>query len=155
MAKLNTKTHSTRGRERRTALQSHNIALNTAKIGAWEVDLKNYSMSVSDEYKALWGLNPDDPFDPQRVYTAIHPDSRATVEKAFFDAVAKNIPYVSEYCINHPDGSLRWHSSFGVRGENNNDRMFGVTLDITERKRASDVLRGLSRGANESFAATL
>lgn len=101
---------------------------------------------LSDGIKELCGY-PAQEFlhNAVRTYASIiHPDDRAAVERAVFDAVGRQAPYALEYRLTHADGSVRWvyergRGFFGADG--GVQWLDGVILDITERKQAEATLR--------------
>jgi len=150
MARLSPKIDlSMRPKREDPAGRSFNIALDTAKIGAWELDINTNALFASKECKALFGVGPDEPFDAQRAFELIHPDYRDAVQNGFRTALENNTQYLSEYCITQPNGSVRWLSSIAVR-DPGAAKMLGVTIDVTERKRARDILQQLSSARSTS-----
>ena len=77
----------------------------------------------------------------------LHPEDREQVRKAIGHAVETRTPYAGEFRMLWPDGTVRfaaatakcWYSSNGLP-----QRMLGITIDISERKRAERELRELS-----------
>ena len=129
------------------------LALETAKLGSWQLDLTTGVLSGSDQCKANLGLPPDADFSHQRFVAAIHPDDRDRVSKAGERAIAHQTDYEAEYRNIWPDGSIHWIVARG-RGIYAPDstplRLVGVCLDITERKQAEVALR-----ASENLYRTL
>jgi len=50
-------------------------------------------------------------------------------------------PYANEYRIHLPGGGVRWIRSVAHRLPDDHRRMFGVSMDVTERRAADDRLR--------------
>lgn len=101
---------------------------------------------LSDGIKDLCGYPAQDFLgNAVRSYASIiHPDDRAGVERAVFDAVSRHTSYTLEYRLIHADGSVRWvyergQGLFGPDGAVT--CLDGVILDITERKQAEVTLR--------------
>jgi hypothetical protein len=79
-----------------------------------------------------------------RTFTSIiHPDDRADVEREVRTAPSEDRPYALEYRIVRADGDVAWVLERGqcVVESDGQVRLDGVLFDITERKRAEDVLR--------------
>jgi PAS fold len=79
-----------------------------------------------------------------RTFTSIiHPDDRADVEREVRTATSEDRPYALEYRIVRADGDVAWVLERGqcVVESDGQVRLDGVLFDITERKRAEDVLR--------------
>src|SRR5258708_13853789 len=93
---------------------------------------------LSDEAFRIYGLDPssrDIPFE--RFYKATHPEDEPSLREEFYCAIQPKIYYDLEYRIYRPDGTIRFlrsvghHNPAGEIGE-----YVGITMDITERKRA-------------------
>ncbi len=130
-----------------TALQSSEerlrLAAETAHIGPWQWDLTTGDLDTSDACKAQFGLGPKDRFTFSDFLGSVHPDDRAPVQAALDAVVRDHVPYRSEYRVFWPDGSLHWILASGrilFDGENQPATMIGVTLDVTERHTAMEML---------------
>lgn len=73
-------------------------------------------------------------------------------------ALAEGLPYEMEYRVVWPDGNVRWLNTRGIveyDEQGHPQRMLGVAMDITERKRAKETLEQRLRdlnAANEELA---
>lgn len=117
------------------------LALKTAKLGSWELDLTTSILSSSDICKANFGLPPEAELSYQDVLAAIHPDDRDRVRAAVEYAIAEQADYDAEYRNIWPDGSIHWLIARGrciYAADGQPLRMVGVTLDITPRKQAEE-----------------
>ncbi|MBW4606233.1 MAG: response regulator [Hassallia sp. WJT32-NPBG1] len=118
--------------------QQLRLALKTAKLGSWELNLQTNVLSASDQYKLNFGLSPDADFSYQTLMSRIHPDDQAWVQSAIKQAIANDTDYDVEYRNIWADNSIHWVL---VRGRciydliGNPLRMVGMSMDITERKR--------------------
>ncbi len=120
------------------------IALETAKLGSWQLDLVTGVLDSSDQCKANFGLPPEAELSYQRLLELIHPDDRQHVQQTVAQAIANQIDYDAEYPTIWLDGSIHWMIARGrtIYGSNGQPlRMIGVTLDITERKQVEEALR--------------
>ena len=95
---------------------------------------------LSDEAFRIYGLDPssrDIPFE--RFYKATHPEDEPALRGKFYGAIQARMDYDLEYRIYRPDGTIRFlrsvghHNPAGEIGE-----YVGITMDITERKRAEE-----------------
>jgi PAS domain S-box-containing protein len=124
------------------------IALQTGKLGSWQLDLNTLELDSSEICKANFGLSEDADFSYQDLFAAIHPEDRARVGEAVKLAVADRSDYHAEYRVVWPDGSTHWIIARG-RGiyepGGESQRMIGVTVDITERRQAEDTRKELLR----------
>lgn len=123
--------------ERRLAM-----AIEVARLGTWELDLKTFELTCSARTKAMYGFSPDAELTLQdfaRVFSAADWDRwQGEARKA----VANRSDYRGEQRFVLPDGSVRWTSWSGrvIDNELGPGRMLGVTLDVTEQKMAEEEL---------------
>ncbi|MBZ5597039.1 MAG: PAS domain S-box protein [Acidobacteriia bacterium] len=96
---------------------------------------------VSLAYEQVWGRPCQSLYAaPESYLDAIHPEDREAAERSF----ASHVPFVHEYRIIRPDGSVRWilDRAFPVRNKKGQVyRLAGIAEDITERKRAEQALQ--------------
>jgi PAS domain S-box-containing protein len=116
------------------------MAVAVAQLGIWELDLLTNELRCSDQCKAHFGLRPGEPLTYERLCELIHPEDRETFRNTLRNAIAINGDHSSEYRVIDSQGRVRWISSLGRCFHNGDDRMLGVTLDVTERKQTADVL---------------
>lgn len=107
------------------------MALDVARIAAWEWHLKSDHMRWSTDPEVLFGF-PSASFGPQlRISRVVHPGDRQRVEMAIAGARARGF-YEAEYRAVRPDGSILWVTERGqVVPESDTDRMVGITRDVT------------------------
>jgi PAS domain S-box-containing protein len=109
-------------------------------IGSWAANFhtgQNYH--VSDEVYRLHGFEPTEgPLAVERFWKTIHPEDEPLVKAVLTKAIHARTDYeIPEYRICLPDGTIRFlrtrghHNPTGEMGE-----YVGITMDITERKRA-------------------
>ncbi len=114
-------------------------ALEAAKVGAWERDLRNNQILWSESLDDIFGLEHGS-FDGrfESLLQLIHPDDR-TIVQARLDRVIQGMEesYRCEYRIRCPDTSERWLAARGdlVRDSDGQpSRLAGIVVDVTERK---------------------
>ncbi|WP_245258676.1 PAS domain-containing protein [Methylopila sp. M107] len=104
-------------------------------------------MISSETSRLNFGRDPQADFTYEDVRAAVHPDDRARRDAAVERSIAEGSDYDIEYRIVWPDGDVRWIQIRG-RPEYAPDgtplRMSGVSLDITERRRAAEQLERLN-----------
>jgi PAS domain S-box-containing protein len=74
----------------------------------------------------------------------LHPQDRERVQRAVTAAVEHDAEYDIEFRVIWPDGSLHWQVARGKVFRDKTGRplrMVGIGMDVTERKRAEEVLR--------------
>ena len=119
------------------------VALSAAQMGAWELDLENRGYECSAICKATYGRGPEESFGYEDLLASIDPDDLAALRAAGRAALEREGTYRAEYRVTWPDGSLHWIVSTGqvFRDESGKPvRMAGVTVDVTERHRATEAL---------------
>ncbi|HEY9675804.1 MAG TPA: PAS domain S-box protein, partial [Waterburya sp.] len=128
----------------RASEQQLKIALQTAKLGSWQMDLATNTLTCSEQCQANFGLPPEAEFSHQTLFAALHPEDCDRVQAAIQRSVEERTDYeIEERCF-WPDGSLHWLIARGGLIYDSDGipiRMVGVTLDITERKQAEEELR--------------
>jgi two-component system CheB/CheR fusion protein len=90
------------------------IALQSAQMGTWQVDLGTREISYSDAIGPMFGRAPGFAhagFQPW--LDAIHPDDRAAVQASWADALAGDKLYQARFRAVGDDGVTRWIESSG------------------------------------------
>jgi PAS domain S-box-containing protein len=126
------------------------LAVETARLGIWEVDVRKQELRCSAQCKANFGRPAEAPFSSEEFWAAMHPDDRPRVQAAIERAITDHVDYEQEYRSRWPDGSEHW---IFVRGQAHYTsegvplRLVGVSLDITGRKQAEQELARLHEEA--------
>lgn len=123
--------------ERRTRL-----AQSAAEFGTWEWNPVDNTSSLSSELHAMFGTDSADPAHSDKWFSRILPEDLGLV-KAELQSAAQSGCMEFEYRYQHPEQGLRWFYCKGRRisGDNAAPHMFGVVLDVTERKKQEEELR--------------
>ncbi len=121
------------------------LALKAGAAAAWDLDVRSGRDLWFGELQTIFGISSDTyAATVKEFFQRVHPDDRQRVSEAVFDAKKNRKPYAAEFRVVHQDGTFRWLTSRGkfYYGPNGNpERMLGVSLDITERRRAEQALR--------------
>ncbi len=157
-------TDVTDSREAHDRLRESDERLHRALAGAqmvvWDWDLVRGGIECSQNAVEFFGRHVG---DAEAFLAAIHPDDLPGVRTASQEAIARGRPLLIEYRLRAPDGQERWVQSRGEVERNAEGaalRFLGVTLDITERKQAEEVMRlladaGQTMGASLDYTTTL
>ena len=142
-------------REHRDVMQ---LAMRTARMGAWTRDLLLDTVWWSPEFAELFGISPDAGFDRALLFGQIRPEDRVRLPAVIEAALKSRSDYQIEFEFQHGrTGEWRWMEARG-RAEYGADgvatRLYGLALDITERRHTVEALQEADRRKDE-FLATL
>lgn len=119
-------------------------AQRAAKVGTWEWDVRTGRNSWSEETYVLCGLTPGTMAPRYQTWlSSICPVDRASVDAAIKDYARQGRDFELEWRTAQHDGSVRWLLSRGqpeMNGKGRLVRYLGIVMDITERKKASQIL---------------
>ncbi len=116
-------------------------AQTVGKIGSWRLDIDRNVLTWSDENHRIFGVPRGTPLTYETFLSLVHPDDREYVDTRW-KAGLSGEPYDIEHRI-LVDGRVKWvrekaylefDDAGGLLGG------FGITQDITERKRAEEAL---------------
>src|ERR1700730_3711129 len=117
-------------------------AQSMAHIGSWAYNLVTRKvLHSSDENARLYGFDPSEgPISAERFFATQHAEDAPWVNAVLERAVREGTDfYLDEYRIHHTDGSIRFLRAIGHRNPSGEPGEYvGVTMDITERKRAEE-----------------
>jgi PAS domain S-box-containing protein len=125
----------------------------SASVG-WDLDTKSGREVWFGDLQTLFGISSDTYVTTGEYFIRyVHPDDRTRVWEAAADARKNQKLYAVEFRVVLPDGTVRWLGSRGkfyYARNGNPERMLGVSLDITERKRAEEALSCMNRRVIEA-----
>jgi PAS domain S-box-containing protein len=122
------------------------LAIEGAGLAMWEIDEARDEITWSGHFPAIMGL-PSDTAQPMPLGAwkdRVHPEDLPTLIEAWQRARRDGQRFHCIYRVLHDDGGLRWLETFG-RHLAGTGRLIGVTLDITERRKAEEERRLLMR----------
>jgi diguanylate cyclase (GGDEF)-like protein/PAS domain S-box-containing protein len=133
-------------------------------VGLWVWDATGDVVQMSDELYRIHGIDPRDFDGTLAAYLELaDPTERLELAEALGRAITGEEPLEREYRILRPDGSLGWVYSRAARELDDAGQAIGLRgmcQDITDRRRASDVmarqasmldlLRAMAVAANEA-----
>jgi PAS domain S-box-containing protein len=119
-------------------------ALETINAGAWDLDLLDQTAHRTMIHDRIFGYETLLPNWTFEVFLDhVLPEDRPDVARKFREAVAAQAEWRFECRIRRADGEVRWIWVAGTHRrspEGKATRMSGVVLDVTDRKRAEDLL---------------
>jgi PAS domain S-box-containing protein len=127
------------------AVERLHLAMESGKSVGWDWDLKTGRDTWFGDLLTMFGI-------PSKMHVggvedfrrAVHPDDRGLVWTAVEDARQSHTPYVAEFRVRWPDGTVRWVAATGkflYSADDEPERMLGMAVDVTERKQAEESLR--------------
>jgi signal transduction histidine kinase/ActR/RegA family two-component response regulator len=131
------------------------FTLDAAEIGDWYLDLGSDQAYRSLRHDQCFGY---DTLLPEWGFATfirhVHPDDRDFVQREFDAATRSGEDWNFECRVVWPDQSIHWIAAHGTiyQSEGRADRMSGIVLDITERKRGEEELRTANRRKDEFLA---
>lgn len=117
-------------------------------VGFWYCDLPFDVLQWDELVKSHFHLPPNASVTIQTFYDRIHPDDRAPTRIAIEQSIASRKPYDTDYRTVDPDtGAVTWVRAIGrtfYAADGTPTRFDGVTLDVSERKRAEQEIARLA-----------
>lgn len=126
------------------------LAASAAGLGFWDYDLASQTLQWDDTMYAIYGIKKaPDSAQPYSLWAdAVHPEDLAFSEQALQASIQKGTPFDCEFRIIQPNGAVRYikAQAFVLRdGTGTTQKLYGVNLDITERKKAEQHQQKLLR----------
>ncbi len=119
------------------------LAQRSSKAGVWDWDMPTGQLEWSSELLILFGLDPATPptFDVWR--SVIYFEDLQIANDRINDSIREHTLLENDYRIVLPSGELRWINALGNTTYDEHgipQRMSGICIDITERKRSEEQL---------------
>jgi two-component system, LuxR family, sensor kinase FixL len=119
------------------------LAASTTGLGLWMWDATRDESWVTPEGRRLFGWAESEPVNLERFIRTLYPDDREPAREAVLRSLQNGGDYVAEYRVVLSGGVIRWIATRGrveFDGKDHPVRMRGVSMDVTERKRAEETL---------------
>ena len=130
------------------ALREHRerfeLVAQAAHVGFWFCDLPFSHLEWDSRVKDHFWLPADANVTIETFYERLHPDDRERTRQTMAECIANDMPYDIEYRTVSPDGREKWIRAKGRAfhdAEGKPKSFDGLTLDITDRKKAETALR--------------
>lgn len=110
------------------------LALDTSKIGIWELNLDTGALTWDARMRELYDIPDDRDTSTYDVWTSsLHPDDLERAEKEYWDAIRAGEMYHSEFRVVTSDGSIRWIRAIGAVHTNIGGQSYilGVNWDVS------------------------
>lgn len=133
----------------RESEQRRSMAIAAGKMGSWDWDWISGDWMWDEGQYRIFGVNPESfEVNPANVQALLHPDDVDQLRKAIAEFNRGTRAYETEFRIMRPDGEVRWCVGTAAATVDDSGRVVrvsGVTVDITERKRAEERQNLLAR----------
>ena len=132
------------------------LAQESASVGIWDWKVETGALEFTPELNKLYGLPAGTIKTYQDWRDRVHPADIGMIEARRDEAIVNREPFDLEFRGCHASGEYRWISTKGgaVYDEAGKAiRVFGVNIDITDRKRAEEELyraKAVAEAANEA-----
>lgn len=120
------------------------LALETARMGAWDLNVVTNEERWTRGNRRLFGISDDLILSYETFLSRVHPEDRERVMRIQQEALTQRKRYQSEFRIVGPGGEIRWLACQGTHQYDDSGqptRLVGITVDITERQEAEQALR--------------
>ncbi len=147
IAAVDITTHQQAEKALKQAQERLELALDSADIGLYDVNLRTGEAVIDDRLQQILGYDPNVMGLPvQGRLDRIHPDDRQRVFQLYEEVVKGLRPgFKEDYRICHPSGTCIWVldrcKSFNLDPAGTPQRVTGTLVDITARKTIEEALR--------------
>jgi formate hydrogenlyase transcriptional activator len=121
------------------------LAQQAARVGTWEWNIETGTAVWSEMIWSLLGLEPGEVTPSVETFVEfIHPNDRDAAFSKVNQVLAEGDEYYDEFRIVQRNGNVIWLSATGrvIRSADGRpERMLGVNIDITERRRTMEWLK--------------
>src|SRR6478752_3960389 len=124
------------------------LALESSKVGFYDWNIEDDSVTFSSQMLADWGLGPEHVGSSlEQVFAFIHPEDRTRVQLQIGRAMSERVPFQLEYRVQRPDGKTIWVEVRGkvhYAADGRAVRFFGTSIDVSARVEKERELRALA-----------
>jgi PAS domain S-box-containing protein len=137
----------------RQSREDLNRAQEVGSIGSWRLDIRRNVLTWSDENHRIFGIPKGTPMTYETFLSVVHPDDRATVD-ARWSAALRGEHYDIEHRL-IVDDQVKWVREKAYLEFDKSGSLvggFGITQDITERKKVEEALQKLNEELEQRVA---
>lgn len=136
--------------------ESLDFALQSGRMGTWDINLKNNSIVCSQLMLDLWGITAKELSGNRAILQKkVHPEDLEKMNSSIDEAIKNKSIYELEFRIIPSPGEERWVMSRGRCTYDNNlnipSRFSGVVFDITEKKIKEEKLTAALKARDQFF----
>src|SRR5450432_2359846 len=129
--------------------QRRSMAIAAGKMGSWDWDWVNGDWMWDEGQYQIFGVEPQNfEVTAASVEAMLHPEDANALRRGMAQFAKGTTSYEAEFRVTRPDGEVRWCVGTAAATLDKRGRVVhvsGVTVDITERKRAEERQNLLSR----------
>lgn len=123
----------------------HRLALESAELGAWSINLATMQLSTDARFREIFGAEGD-ALSYEDAVGLIHPEDQERIREAVANSAraVDPVPYDVEHRVVRADRSIRWvhakgrANNAGGEGSSGSHSFDGTLADITPRKHAEE-----------------
>jgi len=121
------------------------MAQRAARAGVWDWDITTGRIEWSPQLSELFGLDPRKTVASFEAWKRLlYPEDREGTVIAVHEALKNKTMFRTDYRVVQPSGQIRWINGSGQAKYDDQGRpirMTGISIDVTERKKAEEDLR--------------
>ena len=118
------------------------FALAAGNMGSWDWDLTDGKIVWDEGQHEIYGVVPGEFIaTPEHLKVLIVPEDWEGLQRAMQDLLERGEAHQAEFRVRRPDGEVRWCESTAAATRDETGkvvRVSGVTMDITQRKKAEE-----------------
>jgi PAS domain S-box-containing protein len=121
--------------------QRRSMAIAAGKMGSWDWDWVNGDWMWDEGQYKIFGVDKEFELTSANIQALLHPDDVHQLRQVWSELTKGSRSYEAEFRIRRPDGDERWcvgTAAATTDREGRVVRVSGVTIDITDRKRAEE-----------------
>ncbi len=128
------------------------MAADSADAGLWVLDWNSEVFWANGKARGIFGYTADELINMTRFEASVFPEDWSRVKDSMDSSVKTGAPLDVEYRIELVDRTVKWIVSRGrpfFHANGAPERLLGLSMDITERKRAAEAYRAAEEEAEE------
>ena len=129
------------------------LALDSAGAGFWELEWETQTFTASEKAREIFRFTAEDVLSFEKFEASVHPKDRTLVNEKIQESADSGNPVHLVYRIQPEGKSEQWILSRGrpvYDAEGKVERILGLSMDITERKREESLLHQMSLVVKQS-----